>query len=265
MEMKHTLLSSLWLLILSSVCVAQLVVNVKNKGGDLTQQSIQSDTNQDTITLKFQKSDGTLIQMIIDFKAEVQLFKALVLGEEERGQDQYQVMCFVTKFTKSEFISSDAMSKLRQKNPGTIRNPEEDKGQELLLMDLEIDLKQADKFSKHIFNSCMEARESTYIRESDVKALSKGSNFTYNNLISATKPLTSVQSPSCRDVTKVDKPCSCRFEITIGWYPCGLKYCKGRDSVGKVVSYRCGIKTCRKHRVFEYHVSQKQLCLWDEI
>lgn len=40
--------------------------------------------------------------------------KALVLGEEERGQSQYQVMCFITKFLKSDFISSDAMAKLRQ-------------------------------------------------------------------------------------------------------------------------------------------------------
>lgn len=45
---------------------------------------------------------------------EVQILKALVLGEEERGQSQYQVMCFVTKFVKSDFISSDAMAKLRQ-------------------------------------------------------------------------------------------------------------------------------------------------------
>lgn len=44
----------------------------------------------------------------------MQILKALVLGEEERGQSQYQVMCFVTKFVKSDFISSDAMAKLRQ-------------------------------------------------------------------------------------------------------------------------------------------------------
>lgn len=42
------------------------------------------------------------------------MLKAVVLGEEERGQSQYQVMCFVTKFLKGDFISSDAMAKLRQ-------------------------------------------------------------------------------------------------------------------------------------------------------
>ena len=38
--------------------------------------------------------------------------------EEERGvvENKPQVLCFVTKFGKSEFISSDAMSKLRQVN-----------------------------------------------------------------------------------------------------------------------------------------------------
>lgn len=45
---------------------------------------------------------------------EVQILKALVLGEEERGQSTYQVMCFVTRFLKTDFISSDAMAKLRQ-------------------------------------------------------------------------------------------------------------------------------------------------------
>ena len=30
------------------------------------------------------------------------------------------------------------------------------------------------------------------------------------------------------------------------------------------MSYRCGIKTCRKCRLFEYYVRQKQLCIWDE-
>jgi hypothetical protein len=50
------------------------------------------------------------------FVQEVQVLKALVLGEEERGQSQYQVMCFVCHIGKDEFISSDAISKLRQVN-----------------------------------------------------------------------------------------------------------------------------------------------------
>ena len=47
---------------------AQLVVNVKNKGGDLLRESIQANTTQDTVTLEFQESDGTLVTQFIDFK-----------------------------------------------------------------------------------------------------------------------------------------------------------------------------------------------------
>lgn len=51
---------------------------------------------------------------------EVQILKAVILGEEERGQSHYQVMCFVCHYQKGEFISSAAIAKLRQKNPGII-------------------------------------------------------------------------------------------------------------------------------------------------
>lgn len=46
----------------------------------------------------------------------MQIFRVLVLGEEERGQSQYQVLCFATQLGKNDFISADAMSKLRQVN-----------------------------------------------------------------------------------------------------------------------------------------------------
>ena len=56
-------------IILNTFCTSQLVVNVKNKGGDLIQESIQSDTKENIITLEFQKLDGTLLKMLIDFKS----------------------------------------------------------------------------------------------------------------------------------------------------------------------------------------------------
>lgn len=54
------------------------------------------------------------------FPQEVQILRALVLGEEERGQSQYQVMCFITHVFRDDFISSDAISKLRQVRNGLI-------------------------------------------------------------------------------------------------------------------------------------------------
>jgi len=38
----------------------------------------------------------------------------IVLGEMDRAESSYEAMCFVTELEKEEFISSDAMSKLRQ-------------------------------------------------------------------------------------------------------------------------------------------------------
>lgn len=70
---------------------------------------------------------------------------------------------------------------------------------------------------------------------------------------------------SCTNTKKMWSSCQCHLELCIGWYPCGLKYCKGKgQSKNSVMTYRCGIKTCRKCHLFAYYVSQKQQCLWDE-
>lgn len=42
------------------------------------------------------------------------IFQVIVLGEMDRAESSYEAMCFVTELEKEEFISSDAMSKLRQ-------------------------------------------------------------------------------------------------------------------------------------------------------
>ncbi|KAF8793795.1 Out at first protein like [Argiope bruennichi] len=151
-------------------CECQLVINVKNQGGDIVQESITSNITEDTITLEFQRPEGTLITQFVDFRSEVQIFRVLVLGEEERGQSQYQVLCFVTQLTKNDFISADAMSKLRQRNPGAVRQPEEDRGRELLEMDLSVELDKSSVISPHLPNLCEEATHSAYAREVDLRS-----------------------------------------------------------------------------------------------
>jgi Transcriptional regulator, Out at first len=69
----------------------------------------------------------------------------------------------------------------------------------------------------------------------------------------------------CGDVSSIWAPCTCSLELCIGWFPCGLKYCKGKtdntiNSNQINSSYRCGIKTCRKCNNFSYYVRQKQQC-----
>lgn len=248
----------------SHICKGQLTVNVRNNGGEVIKEKIGVNTTLDTVILELEMSDGTHVTQFIDFENEIQIFKSIVLGEEERGQSQYQVMCYVIRFVKNEFISSDAMSKLRQKNPSAIRHPEEDKGQEPYPMDLSLDVTHSYYISRHIPRLCENAKESTYARDSDIKYLAKSLNKDLNVMQGASKRMSTLHVPRCKDVVETWRSCTCEYEICIGWYPCGLKYCKGKDSSGKTVSYRCGIKTCRKCRLFSYLVRQKQMCIWDE-
>lgn len=249
-------------------CWSQLLINVQNQGGEVVQETITSNINDDLITLEFQRSDGTLITQLIDFRNEVQVLKALVLGEEERGQSQYQVMCFVTKFQKNDFISSDAMAKLRQKNPSTIRQPEDDRGRENYTMTAWVVLDRSASISRHITSLCSEAKDSIYMRDIDLKAWAElpGSSISSLELAAHSFPPT---SPSrCNDVSGLWAPCICSLEMCIAWYPCGLKYCKGKpdqnNGITNNASFRCGIKTCRKCYQYSYYVSEKQHCLWDD-
>ena len=68
----------------------------------------------------------------------------------------------------------------------------------------------------------------------------------------------------CSQEHDVTRPCACSYDVCVGWYPCGLKYCKGADSVGKTVNYRCGIKTCKKCRTFVFHTARKLNCMWND-
>lgn len=244
----------------------QLVINVKNQGGDIVQESITSNISDDTITLEFQRPEGTLITQFIDFKSEVQIFRVLVLGEEERGQSQYQVLCFATQLSRNDFISADAMSKLRQRNPGAVRQPEEERVKEILEMDLSIELEKSSVISPHLPYLCDEAAHFAYARESDLRAWAnpKAVSRDIVTLTSSVKRFPPPKPVRCNENSNLWQPCECRLEICVGWYPCGLKYCRGKDSTGKAINYRCGIKTCRKCRAFDFFVQQKQQCLWDE-
>lgn len=44
----------------------------------------------------------------------MKIFRALILGELEKGQSQFQALCFVTRLHHNEIIPSEAMAKLRQ-------------------------------------------------------------------------------------------------------------------------------------------------------
>lgn len=57
----------------SKLCSGQLVINVKNQGGDVLQETIFANTTDDTVTLEFQRPEGTLITQFIEFKSVSEL------------------------------------------------------------------------------------------------------------------------------------------------------------------------------------------------
>lgn len=71
----------------------------------------------------------------------------------------------------------------------------------------------------------------------------------------------------------VDKPCKCRVEICIPWYPCQVKYCPRPGESDQTTAsrltdrpnrVRCGIRSCKKCWVFYFTVDSKNSCSWDE-
>lgn len=159
---------TLILLISFSVC-SELKVRVRLADGQITEETLEADSERDSITVEFKQGDGTLITFVADFKQDVKIFRALVLGELERGQSQYQALCFIARLSHNEIIPSESMARLRQKNPRAVRSAEERRGVEQLTMNTAVNLSRAWQLSAHIHNVCGEARESIYARETDVK------------------------------------------------------------------------------------------------
>lgn len=60
-------------------CLSQLVVNVKNKGGDIIKEIITGNTTSDVVEPQFQNTDGTIINQFIDFKSVMSICYFMVL------------------------------------------------------------------------------------------------------------------------------------------------------------------------------------------
>lgn len=239
---------------------AELRVRVRLLDGQVTEESLQADSDNDSISLELRKPDGTLVSFTADFKKYVKIFRALILGELEKGQSQFQALCFVTRLQHNEIIPSEAMAKLRQKNPRAVRQAEEVRGLEHLHMDVAVNFSQGGLLSPHLRNVCAEAVDTIYTRQEDVRFwLEQGVDRSVFKIL----PKDTEQSllPHCRQVEDRGKPCVCHYGLSLAWYPCMLKYCHSRD---RPVPYKCGIRSCQKSYSFNFYMPQKQLCLWDE-
>lgn len=54
------------------------------QGGDVLQETLSSNITEDVVKLDFQKSDGTVITQFLDFKKEVQIYRIMILNEDEQ-------------------------------------------------------------------------------------------------------------------------------------------------------------------------------------
>ncbi|XP_030633637.1 out at first protein homolog [Chanos chanos] len=256
------LLGTLSLPIIFAFC-SELKVRVRLADGQITEEVLEADSEKDCISLEFKQGDGTLITFIADFKQDVKIFRALILGELERGQNQYQALCFITRLSHNEIIPSESMARLRQKNPHAIRTAEERRGVEQLTVNVAVNLTQAMQLSSHIHNMCSVAKEAIYTREADVKYwLDRGVDGSMFEILPQAVDMPGLQS--CLSTKDLWQPCSCNYRLRLEWYPCLLKYCRNRDTTGRGNPYKCGIKSCSKGYHFTYYVPHKQLCLWDE-
>jgi len=236
---------------------------------------------EETISLSFQPpGDGSTVQLFIDFKNEIQVVQTDVLGEEElSGDPPFMSYCFVTKFVKGDFIPPDAMAKLRQKNPWSIRVPERQftmastspGDSDLLIhpnatLDSLLDVTSTDWISPHLKNICKDSV--TYVSRNDLMEKFHQNGNNSENFLRAVRPVISATS-ECSTITKSSGvPCLCSHPVCIGWYPCALKYCRskgsnneGGDPNGTFKTYRCGIHTCKSCKNYLFSVSHKYNCL----
>ena len=102
-----------WLLLVT-LTQGEFLVNVRTEAGNIVKESISEDIAQSRVTLEYEDWDLTTVTQVVDFRASLNIFRIILYGEIELNQPTAQVLCFVTNFSRSEFIEPDAVSKLRQ-------------------------------------------------------------------------------------------------------------------------------------------------------
>eukprot|EP00063_Salmo_salar_P017675 XP_013992510.1 PREDICTED: out at first protein homolog isoform X2 [Salmo salar] len=280
---------------------SELKVRVRLSDGLIGEEILDANSENDDITVEFKQGDGTHITVVFDFKRhyadlwkvgiglkascqsgvtvqpgetshlveepvekDVRIVRALILGEPERGQNQYQVLCFVSRLDHHEIIPTEFMARLRQKNPHLVRTAEEKRGVEHLHMDMAVNVSHAGHLYTLIHNLCKEAHEGFYTRTADTKHwLDKGIETIEFEPLPQTVDVSGLQR--CPSTLDLWQPCFCSYHLRLEWLPCLLKYCRSRrGAAGRANPYKCGIRSCSKGYRFDYYVPHKQLCPWDE-
>ena len=85
-----------------------------------------------------------------------------------------QVLCFVAP-ASTDMIPPEAMTKLRQKHPGTVRVAEESRGSSVLAHPVSLVPARAGHLSRHLPALCKEARDTTFAPVELLEAYRQGS------------------------------------------------------------------------------------------
>ncbi|KAM6970061.1 out at first protein homolog [Aplochiton taeniatus] len=275
--------SLLVVVFLQLVSCSELKVRVRLNDGLIAEEILETDSEKDAITVEFKQRDGTHITVVFDFKRDVRIVRALILGEPERGQNQYQVLCFITRLDHHEVIPTESMARLRQKNPHLVRSAEEKHKVEHLLIDRMLNLSGAERLKPHVHSVCKEANEGVYTRTSDVTHWLENGEFGFPSsgrqvtrdragmeasMFEVLPQATASPGLSRCSFSSADlwQPCVCSYRLRLEWLPCLLKYCRGhrKATAGRSSPYKCGIRSCSKSYRFDYYIPHRLLCPWEE-
>lgn len=260
----------LWILVVTSdllgIC-GQLVINV-SKGSDqapVIQQSIRGNTTADTVVIEFLTPGGDAVTQVTDFRSKVTLTRYMVPGEEDLGQPLYQVFCFVSAYS-GDMIPSEAVTKLRQKLPGTVRLADENRG--TVVQDNPVRLNQSgfSAVSGQLSGLCREAAMTTFSSEHELSKILPAKQIPADLLLSVKEEsgVSYANAARCADTSSITPSlaCKCSLSSCVWWYPCSLKFCRNLNADGE---HRCGIRTCSRCTVHNYLAPDPASCPWDLI
>ncbi|ODM92634.1 Out at first protein [Orchesella cincta] len=282
------------------------------KGGESYKQTIRANLSDETVVLNFDSYDGSSTTLGIDFRnvsvrvcceqfcSEIQVVRHVRLGDQDESDlvssvDEYDGVkkgrrdsynsyavyksyCFVTKFKANEFIPVDAMAKLRQKNPWSLRTPERTEPSQNVSFDILLDPTACDWISPMIRAYCASNDSlvtTTYAIKMEVS----------ERAVNPEEYLRAVRDVSAENWAIAGERRALRLQhahlhsllmgcFCLGWYPCALKFCRARSgAVNGTVSannspaadnlktYRCGIHTCRVCRNYLFGVTDRNECV----
>ncbi|GAU95166.1 hypothetical protein RvY_06835-2 [Ramazzottius varieornatus] len=247
-----SLASFFWLVTAVGQAERILVINAADGGGEaLQQETFKIDTVQNVTTLSLIQHDGTIIHHATDFLASKQTFHLKILPIDDLGQTEAQELCFVLPLEENQHVSAEVLGTIRQINPSAIRHAEENRPLETFSMDSLASTEELSRAAPHIQKIC--GGSQTF------------ASFPASNISPPGFSVQPVLLPQCNETASSPKPCLCSLPVCIVWYPCGLRYCTNDAQTtdgGQPVPFKCGIKACRKCRVFVYRVESNLLCLW---